>query len=150
MNTTQVVRPETPRRAVDVEAEIEIKVDSRLTGLGRTGVVVMALGAVATLVGAILFIASYPETWTGNGATFEESTAAVRTVVLLASAGITLIFLGASMFFHGRQVLGSGSFDHLSLLSELDRPGEVTPHEGPIEAFTDTQTDAATIREENA
>lgn len=149
MSTTiEIARPNARPRAVDVEADIGVEVDSRLTGLGRTGAIVTAVGVAATLVGAGLFIVSYPETWTGTGATFDESTSAVRTVVLAVSAGITLILLGASMFFHGRQVFGSGSIDHLSLRSGLERPAAIAPHEGPIEAFTDAGSQAAAWRDE--
>ena len=120
------VEPElTPIRLEDrrmgVHAEIDVKVNSRLTGLGILGVFAISLGALLLLVACLTFAFGYPEKYHARGDITEaESDAFIELVVLSAAAGVILLFLGTSMFFYGRTVLGSGMLDRYSSLEPIE------------------------------
>lgn len=97
---------------MDLNAEIKVDVDSHLKGLAVVGLVAIALGTIALLVGAVLFTLGYPDQFKGsNGVTFEEATGFIERTVLMLTAGIILLLAGTSSFFYGRTVLGSGHVD---------------------------------------
>ncbi len=106
-------------RRMDVNAEIKVQVEHKLSPLGVTGLAVLALALLSVAVGCIQFAVGYPEEWYARfdpgGSGYEDSRAFIERTVLFWGAGVIGLFLGTSMFFHGRTVLGSGSLDRVSL-----------------------------------
>jgi hypothetical protein len=95
---------------VDVNAEIDVGVESHLRGLGVAGAVCVALGALAILVASMMFAFGYPTPWRGDiNDSFHN--AYVLSVIEIAAAGVILLFFGTTAFFYGRTVLGSGALD---------------------------------------
>lgn len=100
---------------MDLNAEIKVDVDSHLKGLAIAGIIAIALGTLAILVGAIMFTLGYPNPYhSGNGYTAQDSYSFVERVVEFLAGGIILLFVGTSAFFYGRLVLGSGHLDQFS------------------------------------
>lgn len=101
---------------MDLHAEIQVAVDSHLTGLAIFGLVSLAVGILAFLAGAFMFAFGYPDPWYASfgSSTWGESRALIKGVVLFAASGVILLFLGTSTFFYGRTVLGSGSLDQFT------------------------------------
>jgi hypothetical protein len=101
---------------MDLHAEIQVAVDSHLTGLAIFGLVALLVGILAVLVGAIMFALNYPNPWYAafGSAHYQESRDLIKRIVLFLAGGIVLIFVGTSTFFYGRTVLGSGSLDQFS------------------------------------
>lgn len=89
---------------MDVKAEIDVGVDTHLKGVGVAGAVAAGTGLLAILVALTMLAFGYPY----------PDLSFVKSVVLLAAAGVILLFLGASAFFYGRTVLGSGHLDEFS------------------------------------
>lgn len=113
------LQPElTPTRhedRVDVTAAVDVGVQTHLKGWGVVGAVCLGLGLVAMLVALVMF----------SFGGFPMHVNFVKTVVLLASAGVVLLFFGTSAFFFGRTVLGSGRVDQYAT-----REVEVSQPEG--------------------
>ncbi|MFO1533195.1 MAG: hypothetical protein ABR562_05800 [Thermoplasmatota archaeon] len=111
------VEPElTPTRLedkMDVNAEIDVGVDTHLKGLGVAGAVCVGVGFVALLAAALMFLFGYPTPWYGTAADGEH-VAYVKTVVLLGASAVVFLFFGTSAFFYGRTVLGSGHMDQFA------------------------------------
>lgn len=103
------IEPElTPTRLEDkrdLNAEINVAVDSHMTGLAIFGLVALVLGVLSALVGLLIFGAQYPS---------DTPRQVIKQVVLFLGAGIVLLFLGTSSFFYGRTVLGSGRLDQFA------------------------------------
>ncbi|MEA3190879.1 MAG: hypothetical protein QOD77_1461 [Thermoplasmata archaeon] len=103
------IQPElTPTRLEDrrdLNAEINVAVDSHMTGLAVFGVVALVLGVLSALVGLVIFGVQYP-----SAAPREV----IKQAVLFLGSGIVLLFLGTSSFFYGRTVLGSGRLDQFA------------------------------------
>lgn len=101
---------------MDLHAEIQVAVDSHLTGVAFFGLACLGLGILSLLVGTIMFAFGYPNPWYSSfgQANWDESRALIKQVILLCASGIVLLFLGASTFFYGRTVLGSGSLDQFT------------------------------------
>jgi hypothetical protein len=104
------VEPEmTPVRMddkLDLNAEIKVKVDSHLTGLGIFGLVMIAVATVLLLAGSILFSVAFPEKWYAQTVSYDTSRTIIRAVVLMLGAGVVSLFLGTASYFYGRTVLG--------------------------------------------
>lgn len=111
------VQPElTPVRLedkMDVNAEIQVGVNTHLRGLGVAGAVCVGVGTLALLVAALMFFFGYPEPWYGP-ADDAGHTAFVKAVILVGATGTVLLFFGTSAFFYGRTVLGSGHLDQFA------------------------------------
>ena len=105
---------------IDMDAEIKVAVDSHLTGLGVAGLVALGLGLLGLLVGALMFAFGYPQRMRTPDVTWEEAKAFTRNIALLFGTGVVLLFLGTSMFFYGRTVLGSGRLDSFNLEEPLE------------------------------
>lgn len=118
------IRPElTPVRTenrINLNAAIDVAVKSRLTGLGIVGVIALAAGVFALLAGALVFMDAYPEKWYAQTVPWAESRAIIELVVLLFGGGIVALFLGTSMFFYGRTVLGSGELDQFQMQENVE------------------------------
>ncbi len=100
---------------MDLHAEIQVAVNSHLTGLAIFGMVAIAVGVLAMLVGAVYFTSGYPDKYHATaGVSIGDSHNFIETVVLLTGSGVVLLFFGASAFFYGRTVLGSGSLDQFT------------------------------------
>lgn len=108
---------------VDVNAEIKVAVDSHLTGLGVGGIACIFLGVLSLLVGMMVFAYAFPEHWRGSADDLAHYSY-VKSVAGLVGLGIVLLFLGTSMFFYGRTVLGSGRLDQFSMQESLGDGGE--------------------------
>lgn len=108
-------------RRLDVKAEIQVNVQSRLTGLGVVGVVALALGAVAVVAASLLFATGYPDKYHAlAGYTLAKSHAFIETVALVGALGLVLLLWGASAFFYGRNVLGAGRLDSFDRLTPVE------------------------------
>ncbi len=100
---------------MDLHAQIDVAVDSHLTGLAVFGMVAIALGVLSILIGSVYFVSGYPDKYHAtNGVTIDDSHNFIETVILLTGTGVVLLFFGASAFFYGRTVLGSGSLDQFT------------------------------------
>ncbi|MHB8634471.1 MAG: hypothetical protein ACYDBQ_11005 [Thermoplasmatota archaeon] len=106
---------------MDLNAEIKVAVDSHLTGLGMAGLIGIFAGILALVAGLLTFILSYPERWYAviGTADYDTSRNLIKTVVGLTGAGVVLLFVGTSMFFYGRTVLGSGHLDRFTMEEPL-------------------------------
>lgn len=105
---------------LDLNAEIKVKVDSHLTGLGVFGLILVGIGTVLLLTGAFLFWWAWPDQWNAETVSYARSRQLVEAVVLLIGAGLTALFFGTSSFFYGRTVLGSGSLDAFQMQESLE------------------------------
>lgn len=105
---------------VDLDAEIKVAVDSHVTGLGAAGLVVMGLGMLSLVIGTLMFAFGYPERMRTPDVTWEQAKAYGKAIALFVGAGVVLLFLGTSMFFYGRTVLGSGRLDQFNLEEPLE------------------------------
>ncbi|MES2154299.1 MAG: hypothetical protein V4510_04110 [bacterium] len=100
---------------MDLHAEIQVAVDSHLTGLAVFGMVAIAVGILGIVAGAVYFVSGYPDKYhAANGVTVADSHNFIESIVLLMGSGIVLLFFGASAFFYGRTVLGQGSLDQFT------------------------------------
>jgi len=106
---------------LDLNAEIAVQVRSRLTPLGIAGVVTIGLGVAALVAGLLVFLATYPEDWYTNASGWAQSRRIIERIVLLFSGGIVALFLGTSMFFYGRTVLGAGTLDQFQSQQTLEQ-----------------------------
>ena len=98
---------------MDVNAEIDVGVNTHVKGLGMAGIACIVAGALAVLVASVMLAFGYPTPWIGapdDGG----HTAFVKGVVLTAASGVVLLFFGTSAFFYGRTVLGSGQLDEFT------------------------------------
>ena len=95
---------------VDVNAEIDVGVETHLKGLGVVGVVLATLGALGMVLACVLFAFGYPTPWV-HDVNDDGANAFVKAVVISGALGVALLFVGTSLFFYGRTVLGSGSLD---------------------------------------
>src|SRR5688572_24318389 len=122
------VEPElTPLRMedrLDLNAEIKVKVDSHLSGLGIFGLVLIGLATLLLVIGLIIFTSAFPDKWYAESVSYERSREIIQTVVLLLGAGVVFFFLGTSTYFYGRMVLGSGSLDAFQMQETLEAPRE--------------------------
>jgi hypothetical protein len=111
------LQPElTPARLedkMDVNAEIDVGVETHLKGLGVFGAVLATVGALAMVVAATMFAFGYPTPWV-HDINDDGANAFVKGVILTAVTGIVLLFVGTSAFFYGRTVLGSGQVDQFA------------------------------------
>ena len=123
LKVQQEATPISLQDQVDLKAQIKIDVETHLTGLGMAGVIALALGTLALVVGCVLFASVYPDNgWNGPAQPFTDSHyTVVRSIVLLLGVGVTLLMLGTSMFFYGRTVLGSGGLQQLDSIESLGR-----------------------------
>jgi len=111
------VEPElTPVRLedkMDLNAEIDVGVDSHLKGLGVVGIVAVALGALCLLIGSMMLGFGYPTPFKGSSADAFHN-AYAKSTILFVGVGVLLLFFGTSAFFYGRTVLGSGHLDQFA------------------------------------
>jgi hypothetical protein len=123
LRVQQEATPISLQDQVDLKAKIKVEVETHLTGLGMGGVLVLALGALLVVIGAVVFAIVYPDNgWSGPAQPFSDSHYdVVRAVVLLLGLGITGLMLGTSMFFYGRTVLGSGGLEQFEAEERLGR-----------------------------
>lgn len=121
LKVQQEATPISLQDQVDLKAKINVEVETHLTGLGMGGVVVLAIGALLVVIGAIVFAVVYPDNgWSGPAQPFSDPHYdVVRAVVLLLALGITGLMLGTSMFFYGRTVLGSGGLEQFEAAERL-------------------------------
>jgi hypothetical protein len=121
------INPElTPVRAEQVElnAQIDVAVAARLTPLGTAGVATITLGILAMGVGLVMFLLAYPDAWYArNGVSYEASRRTIERIVLMLAGGTIALFLGSSMFFYGRTVLGKGTFDQFQTHEQVESAG---------------------------
>lgn len=98
---------------MDVNAVIDVGVDTHLKGIGVAGAVAATLGALGIFVAAIMLAFNFPTPWYGavNDA---AHVAIVKGIVITAAGGVILLFIGTSAFFYGRTVLGSGHLDQFA------------------------------------
>lgn len=100
---------------MDLHAQIDVEVDAHLTGLAVFGMVAIAVGVLSILMGSIFFVSGYPDKYHAtDGVSIQDSHNFIETVVLLMGSGVVLLFFGASAFFYGRTVLGSGHLDQFT------------------------------------
>lgn len=125
LKVQQEATPISLQDQVDLKAKINVEVETHLTGLGMGGVLVLAVGALLVVVGAVVFAIVYPDNgWSGPAQPFSDPHYdVVRAVVLLLALGITGLMLGTSMFFYGRTVLGSGGLEQFEAEERLGREG---------------------------
>lgn len=123
LKVQQEATPISLQDQVDLKAQIKVDVETHLTGLGMAGVIALALGALAIVIGSIVLAATYPDNgWSGPAQPFTDPHYdVVRAVVLLIGVGLTLLMLGTAMFFYGRTVLGSGGLQQLESIESLGR-----------------------------
>ncbi len=109
---------------MDLHGELDIHVETNLGPSGIAGVVMLALGALALLIGAAFFLNGFPDTWYGAGdITFEESKRLVERVMISSGLGVILLFAGTSLYFYGRTTRGAGSLDQYRLDDNLKVEG---------------------------
>ncbi len=120
LKVQQEATPISLQDQVDLKAQIKVDVETHLTGLGMGGVIALALGAIALVVGSVVFLSVYPDQWYGDASDMTHYRY-VRTVELSWGAGIILLLLGTAMFFYGRTVLGSGGLQQLESIESLGR-----------------------------
>ena len=107
---------------IDLKAAIDVHVESNLKGISRVGLVVAGLGLLSLVGGCVLFGLNYPDPWYDGTA---EAHRVIEMVVVAASLGIILLFLGTTMFFYGRSVIGKGRLDNFSMQQAIE------PHQAP-------------------
>lgn len=120
LKVQQEATPISLQDQVDLKAQIKVDVETHLTGLGMAGVIALTLGALAIVIGSVVFLSVYPDQWYGDHSDGSHYTY-VRTVELLWGFGVVLLMLGTAMFFYGRTVLGSGGLQQLESIESLGR-----------------------------
>lgn len=111
------LEPERLEDRRDLNAQIDVAVDVRLTRLSVFGVVLLAVGIAAVLLGSVVFALNFPHNWYASStdiAHFDTTRAVIKAVLISFGVGVISLLLGASAFFHGRAVLGSGHLDQFT------------------------------------
>ncbi len=94
----------------DVNAEIKVDVDAHLRGLAFVGIIFLGLGTLAMLVGALMFALGMPDKLYDP----DLKNSYVKPMTLSLGGGVIFLLFGASAFFHGRTVVGSGRLDQFT------------------------------------
>jgi hypothetical protein len=88
------------------------------------GIVLLVIGVIALLVGTIVFLTAYPDTWYAGTA---KAAARVETTILSIAIGFLLVLVGTSLLAFARSVVGQGTTEHYEAEPVVEAPTSPDP-----------------------
>lgn len=92
-----------PTRELEVQPEIDLRIENTGSAWARVGLVLSVLGAILSVAGFAVFAVTYPQQWIASGGLLYQEPVLRLTAGLVSVGGVALV-AGALLTFYGRRL----------------------------------------------